>query len=157
MKLNPFAQGLHQIYLTDFGLAEKKGGTPVFASPECFDDLKHNSDIFSLGRVFLYIILDKSYFFLWLYMPVSKKLKSLLKEIIENEPFLKLISNMTKVTNRFNIKTVRKNFEFIRQNSLLYLDKSVEFKVNSLVNGAVDEEHIRNFHLNYIDELHNLS
>ena len=42
----------HQIYLTDFGLAEKKGGTPVFASPECFDDSKHNSDIFSLGRVF---------------------------------------------------------------------------------------------------------
>ena len=50
----------YRIYLTDFGLAEKKGGTPVFASPECFDTRKLNSDIFSLGRVFLYIILGKS-------------------------------------------------------------------------------------------------
>ena len=48
----------HNIYLTDFGLAEKMDGTPVFASPECFDESKQKSDIFSLGRVYLFIILS---------------------------------------------------------------------------------------------------
>ena len=45
-----------EIVLTDFGLAgpDSKGGTPIFASPECLADScrkDKSSDIFSLGRV----------------------------------------------------------------------------------------------------------
>ena len=49
------------IVLTDFGLVgqNSKGGTPIFASPECFDVKTNASDIFSLGRVFLFMTLPK--------------------------------------------------------------------------------------------------
>ena len=51
-----------RIVLTDFGLvgSDTKGGTPIFASPQCFDENRDNmSDLFSLGRVFLYMSLSK--------------------------------------------------------------------------------------------------
>ena len=147
----------HNIYLTDFGLAEKMGGTPVFASPECFDESKQKSDIFSLGRVYLFIILSKSNFFLWLYLPIDKKLKSKIDPIINAEPILKLISNMTKMNHRFNIRSVRRNFDLIRNNSLLNLDKSLQTSVNNILRGEIGSELIDEFKINYIDGLHNLS
>ena len=41
------------IVLTDFGLVgqDTKGGTPIFASPECFEIKTNSSDIFSLGNI----------------------------------------------------------------------------------------------------------
>ena len=147
----------HRIYLTDFGLAEKKGGTPVFASPECFDDSKQKSDIFSLGRVFLFIVLTRSSFLLWLYLPIDKKLKPRIDAIINQEPILKLISNMTKMKNRSNIRTVRRDFDLIRNNSLLKLDKSLEIIVNSILIGEIGSKFINDFKIDYIDGLHNLS
>ena len=147
----------HQIYLTDFGLSEKKGGTPVFASPECFDESKHNSDIFSLGRVFLFIILSKSSFLLWLYLPIDKNLKSTVEADINDEPIFKLISNMTKMKNRFNIKSVRRNFDFIRNNSLLKHTYYFEQRINYDLKGAIGSELIENFEDNYINGLQNLS
>ena len=147
----------HQIYLTDFGLSEKKGGTPVFASPECFDESKHNSDIFSLGRVFLFIILSKSSFLLWLYLPIDKNLKSSVEADINDEPIFKLISNMTKMKNRFNIKSVRRNFDFIRNNSLLNHTNHFEHNINFDLKGTIGSDLIENFEDNYINGLQNLS
>ena len=63
------------IVLTDFGLAgqHSKGGTPIFASPECFGVKTHESDVFSLGRVFLFTLLPMDTFLEWLFVhPVSK-------------------------------------------------------------------------------------
>ena len=54
------------IVLTDFGLIgnNTKGGTPIFASPQCYDENRDKmSDLFSLGRVFLYMSLSKARFF----------------------------------------------------------------------------------------------
>ena len=56
-----------EIVLTDFGLAgsDLKGGTPIFASPECLansDRKDKTSDNFSLGRVFLFMVLPKEKF-----------------------------------------------------------------------------------------------
>ena len=58
-----------EIVLTDFGMADpdSKGGTPVFASPECFQKKDQKSDIFSLGRVILYLLLPKDQFLKWIY------------------------------------------------------------------------------------------
>ena len=85
------------IVLTDFGLAGQNtiGGTPIFASPECFSvqkvrsglsslfsrtfqsrrssvqNVKTNaSDIFSLGRVFLFMTLPKESFLKVLFIPI---------------------------------------------------------------------------------------
>ena len=54
-----------RIVLTDFGLVghDTKGGTPVFASPKCFEGQRAwTADLFSLGRVFLYMTLTKNNF-----------------------------------------------------------------------------------------------
>ena len=54
-----------KIVLTDFGLVghDTKGGTPVFASPSCFEDQRTwMADLFSLGRVFLYMTLTNKEF-----------------------------------------------------------------------------------------------
>ena len=54
-----------RIVLTDFGLVghDTKGGTPVFASPKCFEGQRTwTADLFSLGRVFLYMTLTKKQF-----------------------------------------------------------------------------------------------
>ena len=55
---------IDSIVLTDFGLVgqNSKGGTPIFASQECFDIKTNASDIFSLGRVFLFMMLPKESF-----------------------------------------------------------------------------------------------
>ena len=60
------------IVLTDFGLVGQntKGGTPIFASPECFDIKANASDIFSLGRVFLFMMLPKESFLKFLFIPI---------------------------------------------------------------------------------------
>ena len=62
-----------EIVLTDFGMADSdsKGGTPVFASPECFEKKEKKSDIFSFGRVILFLLLTKNRFVKWLYVPVK--------------------------------------------------------------------------------------
>ena len=62
-----------QIDLTDFGMAGscKKGGTPVYASPELMDKTDKKSDIFSLGRTLLFLLLGKQRFLKWLYIPIK--------------------------------------------------------------------------------------
>ena len=65
-----------EIVLTDFGLAgsDLKGGTPIFASPECLanpDRKEKSSDVFSLGRVFLFMILPKAKFLEYLFVPLK--------------------------------------------------------------------------------------
>ena len=61
-----------EIVLTDFGLAGQnaKGGTPIFSSPECFSETSLASDMYSLGRVFLFLILPRRLFSKFLFVPV---------------------------------------------------------------------------------------
>ena len=64
-----------EIVLTDFGMADSdsKGGTPVYASPECFEKTDTKSDIFSFGRVILFLLLSKEQFIKWLYIPIKNQ------------------------------------------------------------------------------------
>ena len=64
-----------EIALTDFGMAgpESQGGTPVFASPECFEKKDKKSDIFSFGRTLLFLLLGKRRFLKWLYIPIENQ------------------------------------------------------------------------------------
>lgn len=61
-----------EVVLTDFGMAgsDAQGGTPVFSSPECFSKKGLSSDMYSLGRVFLFLILPKKQFLKILYASV---------------------------------------------------------------------------------------
>ena len=105
-----------EIVLTDFGLAgsDLKGGTPVFASPECWTNpnRKHkSSDIFSLGRVFLMMILPKDKFFDFLFVPITQRGKKDIIELIEKEPILHLILKMMRIKNRIDLQTIRKELK----------------------------------------------
>ena len=109
-----------EIVLTDFGLAgsESKGGTPIFASPECLASSERknkSSDIFSLGRVFLFVILPKEKFLEFLFVPLVKGGKAKITEMIEKEPIFCLIAKMMRIQNRINLETIRNELKSIVQ------------------------------------------
>ena len=105
-----------EIVLTDFGLAgsDQKGGTPVFASPECFanpDRKNKSADIFSLGRVFLFSILPKEKFLQFLFVSLVKGGKSEIMKLIKKEPILNLISKMMRTQERIHLRIIRKELQ----------------------------------------------
>ena len=109
-----------EIVLTDFGLAgsDLKGGTPIFASPECFADGERkdkSTDIFSLGRVFLFMILPKEQFLEFLFVPLLKKAwKEKITELIEKEPILSLISKMMRIQRRLELPVIRMDLQAVK-------------------------------------------
>ena len=107
-----------EIVLTDFGLAgpDSKGGTPIFASPECLADPDRkdkSSDIFSLGRVFLMMILPKDKFLEFLFIPLTKGGKEEIMEMVENIPILNLLSQMMRIKKRIDLHTIRKELQSV--------------------------------------------
>ena len=109
-----------EIVLTDFGLAgaDSKGGTPIFASPECLADASRkdkSSDIFSLGRVFFFMILPKEHFLEFLFVPVAKGRKVKITELIEKEPILSFISKMVQIEKRLDLPAIRTKLQSVEQ------------------------------------------
>ena len=109
-----------EIVLTDFGLAgsDSKGGTPIFASPECLanpDRKDKSTDIFSLGRVFLFAIISNEKFLEFLFVPLITGEKEEIMELIKNQPILNLISKMMRIKNRIELHELRKELDSIRQ------------------------------------------
>ena len=109
-----------EIVLTDFGLAgsDQKGGTPVFASPECLANSSRknkSADIFSLGRVFLFTILPKEKFLEFLFVPLIKGGKTKIMKLIEKEPILDLISKMMRIRKRIDLQLVREILQSVVQ------------------------------------------
>ena len=142
-----------EIVLTDFGLAgsDSKGGTPIFASPECLansDRKDKSTDIFSLGRVFLFAILPKQKFLEFLYVSLNKGGKDKIIELIEKEPILNLISKMMRIEERIHLLTIRKK-----------LSSAIQIQIASTI-GAISETIQKSTSENsnqYIDTLKNLS
>ena len=59
--------------------ADSKGGTPVYASPECFGETVTKSDVFSFGRLILFLLLTKEQFMKWLYIPIKNQARILFR------------------------------------------------------------------------------
>ena len=109
-----------EIVLTDFGLAgfDSKGGTPIFSSPECLanrDRKDKSTDIFSLGRVFLYCILPKEKFLQFLFVSLVYGGKKKIMKLIEKEPILDLVSKMMQILKRIDLQTIRKELQSVVQ------------------------------------------
>ena len=146
------------IVLTDFGLVgqNSKGGTPIFASPECFDVKTNASDIFSLGRVFLYMMLPKESFFKFLFVPIlSSKDRNILKTNIDfQRNLLGLIRLMfqTQQLARIQLSKVRIFFDDLKRNS--------QITMNSFAQTEIERIATRNFTqeiFNYIQDLDHIS
>ena len=130
-----------EIVLTDFGLAgsDLKGGTPIFASPECLANGKRkdkSTDIFSLGRVFLFVILPKEQFLQFLFVPLSKGGKEKITKLIEDTPILSLISKMMRITKRLDLQGIRNDLQSVEQ--LMNLSSVAE--VNEIIQDSTSNK-----------------
>ena len=145
-----------EIVLTDFGMAgpERQGGTPIFASPECFEKKEKKSDIFSFGRVILFLLLSKQRFLKWLFVPIqnsnSPSLDSIITRLstipVEDRMSLSLIGLMT--SNGMVLKRAREIFNELRFLSLIRPTSTIIAQYDSIVN-----VNLSNFMNEYISEL----
>ena len=119
-----------EIVLTDFGMAgpESKGGTPIFTSPECFEKKKSKSDTFSFGRVILFLLLKKEQFLGWLTVPIRTL------HISRHICMMKLVVEMTSMTNRLYLHNARMKFNELRTLRLIKPTQSIIDAFDMIVN-----------------------
>ena len=77
----------NELLLSDFGfMNERKGGTPLYASPECFHGtMVEKSDIYSLGGCFVSLLSNDKIFAKLLILPLLTKYEIELAEIVLNQ------------------------------------------------------------------------
>ena len=132
-----------EIVITDFGLSgpDARCGTPIFASPRCLAHPSRknkfaNSDLFSLGRVFLFLILSKEEFIKNLFVPITYSGKQLILDEIQNEPIYKLIQKMMTIEKRINLNDIRKQFLAIAN----FKDLITTSRISKIVDDAITKE-----------------
>ena len=146
------------IVLTDFGLVgqNSKGGTPIFASPECFDVKTNASDIFSLGRVFLFMTLPKELFLKFLFVPItSSNDANYMRNIILNQSDLfGLIRLMMKTQQSFRIQLsqVRIFFDDLKRNSQIAVNSFAQTEIERIAT-----RNLTNEMFDYIQDLDHIS
>ena len=125
-----------EIVLTDFGMADSdsKGGTPVFASPECFEKKEKKSDIFSFGRVISFLLLTKNQFSKWLFVPLRNI------SITIRHPSINLVSQMTSLTDRISLQYARNLFNRLRRNSKVKLNPGLISVIQSIVADEISND-----------------
>ena len=140
-----------EIVLTDFGMADSdsKGGTPVFASPECFEKKEKTSDIFSFGRVILFLLLTKNQFAKWLFVPlrnqsnVSSVRNLFLNGIVPSRRMVTcpyLVSKMTSLVNRISLESARIIFDGLRELSQIKLSNDFITAIDTILNGELSAD-----------------
>ena len=135
-----------EIVLTDFGLAgpDSKGGTPIFASPECFEKKDKKSDVFSFGRVILFLLLSKTQFVKWLYVPLKNQTRFLstmiLAELNDPHQCFPLVSKMTSVTDRINLQAARMIFDELRRHSNISFTSVFINAIDSVINAEISND-----------------
>ena len=96
-----------EVFLTDFGMVDKAGGTPVYCSPEGLTGTTPGvSDMFSLGRVFTFLVLeDKSLFYTLVFFTILDlaDVRSI-RNILSSFSILNLIREMTHIEKNKRIK-----------------------------------------------------
>ena len=124
-----------EIALTDFGMAgpESHGGTPVFASPECFEQKEKKSDIFSFGRVILFLLLSKEQFMKWLFVPIRNSYTC------SHEDIITLISWMTSMTDRIDLTSAQIIFNELRIDSLVRPTRSLINSYDLIANANLND------------------
>ena len=146
------------VVLTDFGLVgqNSKGGTPIFASPECFLVKTNASDIFSLGRVFLFMMLPKESFLKFLFVPIISSIdRNILMSNIDFQRYLLgLIRLMfqTKQSTRIKLPQVRIFFDDLKRNSQIAMNSHAQTEIERIATRNLTHEM-----LDYIQDLDHIS
>ena len=95
------------------------------------------SDLFSLGRLFLFMLLLKKLFLKFLCTPIELKQKSAAVKLVQAYPLLQLITEMTRVTQRIDMQSLLKRFDDLK--------KKAEIRFNNDVVRQLDEFSTRKF------------
>ena len=100
-----------KIYLTDFGMVDQAGGTPIFCSPDILTGAKPGvSDMYSMGRLFLFLVVEnRELFYSVIFMSIpDKSLCNRTRKIFESFPIINLIKRMTHIdpAERISIEDV---------------------------------------------------
>ena len=158
------------IVLTDFGLVgqNSKGGTPIFASPECFENKTDAADVFSLGRVFLFMKLPKELFLKFLFVPITSSADTnyLTKTILNQDDLISLTYAMMKTRYdedtyammktqkplRMQIQEIRSKFNSLKINSRINMNSFAQTEIERIVNQNLSPEMV-----NYISDLEHIS
>ena len=146
------------IVLTDFGLVgqNSKGGTPIFASPECFENKTDAADVFSLGRVFLFMKLPKELFLKFLFVPITSSADTnyLTKTILNQDDLISLTYAMMKTQKplRMQIQQIRSKFNSLKINSRINMNSFAQTEIERIVNQNLSPEMV-----NYISDLEHIS
>ena len=148
-----------EIVLTDFGLAgsDQKGGTPIFASPECFGDKTNASDIFSLGRVYMFMTLPKESFLKFLFVPITSSTDKnyLMNTVLNQTDLLCLIKQsliQIRVPHRIQLGQVRIFFDDLERNSQITIDSFTKTEIDRITTQNLSPEM-----LHYISDLDHIS
>ena len=132
-----------QVFLTDFGMADKPGGTPIYCAPENFTDATPGvSDLFSLGRIFTNLISESKALFYNLIFYVFENEDDLMetKRILRKFPIFMLIKSMTEVE-----KNMRIEIEKIE-------DKLLEIKIEIITTSLLMENGLSHDILNHFKD-----
>ena len=89
-----------------------------------------NSDLFSFGRLFLFMLLPKKLFLKFLCTPIELKQKSAAVKLIKSYPLLQLITDMTRVTQRIDMHTLLKRFDELKQKAEIRFHNDVIRQLN---------------------------
>ena len=98
-----------------------------------------NSDLFSLGRLFLFVLLPKKLFLKFLCMPIELKQKSAAAKLIQSYPLLQLITEMTRATQRISMNSLLKRFDGLKQNRGIRLNKDIVRQLNQFSSKAFED------------------
>ena len=89
-----------KVYLTDFGMVDRAGGTPIYCSPEGLTGATPGiSDMYSLGRVFTFLVSEsRELFYSLIFFPLKNEVDARqIRSIIESFKIMKLIKKMTHI------------------------------------------------------------
>ena len=88
----------------------KKGGTPIFASPEAFGGKQFMIDDFSFGRIIVFLCLDYSDFLQLLFMPIEEEdTRNKIRNAIDTFEVFRLAKKCMKNGNRYGSSDGFKN------------------------------------------------
>ena len=89
-----------------------------------------NSDLFSLGRLFLFVLLPKKLFLKFLCMPIEVNQKSAAVKLIRSYPLLQLITEMTRATKRISMESLLERFDHLKQRGEIRFNNDVVRQLN---------------------------
>ena len=89
-----------------------------------------NSDLFSLGRLFLFMLLPKKLFLKFLGTPIELKQKSAAIKLVKSYPLLQLITDMTQPTQRIDMQKLLERFNDLKQKAEIRFNYDVIRQLN---------------------------